>query len=445
MAPVGAGAGAGGNDARCPVDALDDARKRVEITFWHIQGAKNEEVLQDLVRTFEASQERVRVKLVNQVSYPDVFEKYKAGLDTGRLPDLVQLEETTVQSIVDSQSTVPIEACVDADDYDLTDFVPRAIAYYTTEGVLRAMPWTVSNPVLLYDKAAFRRAGLDPEDPPATFEEVREYSRQIVDTGAAGHGISLRTEAYFNEFFYAKSGRPYVNNGNGRQSRATKALLDNRTGLQIWKWWHDMVESGLALDTGSQEGSIDHLLAIGNGEAAMTIDASGVLGPVFDVLSTGQYEHVEPGVGPLPANGPGGGVPVGDASLWIPESSSPAKQAAAWELVKFLSAPEQQAAYAVGSRGGYIPIRESSLEDPALAQMWAENAELRVPYDQLAAGPTNPATVGSVIGDYRGVRVAVRDALTRMLLGDQSPKAALRQAQRDADDAIAEYNERIGA
>ncbi|MGH9031814.1 MAG: extracellular solute-binding protein, partial [Acidimicrobiia bacterium] len=138
-----------------------------------------------------------------------------------------------------------------------------------------------------------------------------------------------------------------------------------------------------------------------------------------------------------------GGVPVGDASLWIPKTGS-RRQAAAWELVKFFSAPEQQAAYAVGNSGGYVPIRTSAVEDPALQAMWAENPELKIPYEQLEAGTRSPAAVGAVTGDYAGVRAAVRDALTAMFTEGVPPKRALAQAQRDATDAIREYNARVG-
>jgi ABC-type glycerol-3-phosphate transport system substrate-binding protein len=92
-------------------------------------------------------------------------------------------------------------------------------------------------------------------------------------------------------------------------------------------------------------------------------------------------------------------VPVGNASLWIPDTGSRAKQAAAWELVKFLSSPEAYAAFTVGTSGGFIPVRESSLEAP-LRQLYAENPQLEVPYDQLQEGGTGAAAVGPVIGDY---------------------------------------------
>jgi ABC-type glycerol-3-phosphate transport system substrate-binding protein len=134
---------------------------------------------------------------------------------------------------------------------------------------------------------------------------------------------------------------------------------------------------------------------------------------------------------------------VAGGSLWIPRSSSPLKRAAAWELINFLSDPAQQAAYTVGTRGGYVPIRRSATQDAALQRMWRDNPQTRVAYDQLISGPSDAVAGGPVLGDPTGVGDAVVDALTRMLVGDLSSRNALRQAQREADAAIAEYNERL--
>jgi sn-glycerol 3-phosphate transport system substrate-binding protein len=429
-------------EAKCPVRALDRATKPVEITFWHVQTAKNEEVLQELVARFEAQQDRVRVKLVNQVTYPDLFNKYRAGLTTGALPDVAEMNVAYLQALVDSRSVVPIEACASTDNYEQSDYVPQAIDAYTLKGVQWAMPWTVTGRVLLYDRNVFRAAGLDPDDPPATLDEVIEDSRRIVERGASRHGIALPTDPGLLPHLYTKSGQLYVNHHNGRTVRATKTLLNSQIGRHIWTWWDDIVESGLGISTG--RATTDHLLAVANRDAAMTIDSSNVVGPVFDVLSSGEFAHVDPGVAPLPAANPAGGVMVSGGSLWLPRASKPDKQAAAWEFVKFLSEPDQQAAYTVGTRGGYLPIRRSASHDPELQQMWQQDPRTRVPYDQLLSGPTNRVTPGPVLGDPDGVGDAVVDALTGMLAGDLNPKNALRQAQHDADAALAEYNRRVG-
>jgi sn-glycerol 3-phosphate transport system substrate-binding protein len=450
---VACGGGGGGDDddgapasatnqSECGLEALAAADKPIEITFWHQQADQNEQALIDLTDQFNAAQQDVRVKLVLFPDYEDLFTKYRASLGSDDLPDLLVLEETTVQSTVDSRSTVPMQACVDADRLDLSDFLPRAISYYSTEGVLRAMPWNVSNPILWYDRALFRAAGLDPDKPPATLDEVREYSRRIVDSGAAKYGIALREQDYYNEFWYAKGNQPYVDSANGRDGRATKALLDTEFGLELWTWWNDMVESGLALDTGSATGNVDHLFSLANSESAMTIEASSALGPALAVLSSGQFADLELATAPLPGLVPGGGVPVGDGALWIVKDVPPARRGAAWQFVKFLTEPAQQAQLHVAV--GYVPVRMSAVESPDVQAKWEELPVYRTAYDQLVDGPTNVATSGSVIGDYQGVRDAVTRALEGMLDGDLAPAAALEQAQAEADEAIAAYNERVG-
>lgn len=436
------GGGGGGTSASsgCPVDALDRVKDPVTITFWHTQARANLDELRRQVAKFEAENPKIRVKLVDQTGYPELLQKYKAGLSSGDLPDIAQFEETTVQTLIDSKSTVIMSDCVKRDHYDLSDFVPRTISYYTVRGELRSMPWNVSNPVLLFDESKLVKAGLDPAHPPATLAELRDASSKIVASGAAKHGMALHIAPYVNEFLYAKAGQLYVNNGGGRTARATKALLDNSTGRQIWGWWKEMVSSGLALNTGSAPNNFDHLLALGTGDAAMAIEASSALGTILQVLESGQYPGVKIGAAPLPSLRARGGVPVGDGSLWITNRTSAAKQAAAWKFAKFLDAPEQQAALSIAT--GYVPVRKSAAAMPSVQAFWVSEPAFKVAYDQLLV-PDGPAADGSVIGNYQGVRDAVTDGITSLLTQGKSVNAALADAERNADRAIAEYNARV--
>ena len=104
--------------------------------------------------------------------------------------------------------------------------------------------------------------------------------------------------------------------------------------------------------------------------------------------------------------------------------------------------PKQQASLAV--EGGYAPIRSDATKVPALQEKWAAEPIYRVGYDQLTTGPENAATAGSLIGDYQGVRDAVKDGMLSMLTGGLSPTAALQKAQSEADAAIKAYNDRLG-
>jgi sn-glycerol 3-phosphate transport system substrate-binding protein len=430
------------NPADCGLAALARAKAPVTITFWHTMIRVNNDWLVAATKQFNASQDKVRVKLAQQPNYVDAFTKYKAGLSSGDLPDLVQMEETTVQQMIDSRSTIPMQACIDADRYDLKPFLPRALAYYRSGGVQRAMPWAISNPVLFYDKAKFAAAGLDPNDPPATFAEVEAASRKIVDAGVAKHGISLKIAPYIYEFLLAKSGGTYVNEGNGHRARADHANLDSKTSIQVLTWWKHMVDSGLALNTGSDPNSFDHLLAIANGDAAMTIEASSAIGPVEQVVQSGQFGDIEVTTAPLPSLNGDGGVPVGDGALWLVKHSSPAERAAAWEFTKFLVAARQQAGLSVA--GGYVPVRSDVTDVPSLVAFWKQHPSYRTGYDQLISGPLTDATGGSLIGDYQAVRDATRDALIRILQYHDPVDEAADRAATEASFAMQEYNDRVG-
>ncbi len=430
------------NPSDCGLDAFAKATKPVEVKFWHEMSRANADWLTQATNQFNAQQHDVHVTLVQFADYRDLLTKYLAGLSTKDLPDMFQPEDTTVQKLIDSQSVVPVQACVDADHYDLSALLPRATAYFSYQHVLYGMPWSLSNPILWYNQTAFQKAGLDPTKPPQTLEQVKEYSQKIVASGAAKHGIALRVEPYIFEFLNAKSGGTLVNNGNGRDARATAATLTTPTAQQIWTWWNDMVKSGLALNTGGATGNIDHMLAIGTGDAAMTMEASGVLGAVKQVLETGQYRTVKIGTAPLPSINGGGGVPVGDGSLWLTKAATPERRAAAWQFIKYLASAEQQASLAV--EGGFAPIRPDATQVPALAQNWAAEPIYRVSYDQLTTGEENASTAGSLIGDYQGVRDAVKDGMLSMLTGGLPPEAGLQKAQREADAVIKAYNDRLG-
>ena len=439
----GGGGGGGGNGsaaAKCPIGALAKASKPVQITMWHAMTRANEETLKALTDKFNGSQSDVRVSLVNQTSYTDTLTKFKAGLTSGDLPDLAQIQDISLQLMIDSQAALPAQACVDAEKYDLSDHVERVIQYYTVKDTLWPMPFNVSNPVLYYNKAAFRKAGLDPEKPPGSFDELREASQKIVDSGATKAGLAIKLDAWFLEHWTAGAGQTFVNNGNGREARATEVTFGEQPGPEIFEFLSSMVKDKLAVDTPNQ--GVDHYLAVANENAAMTIESSAGLGTIAQLLGSGQYANVELGVGPMPGPDGPSGVLVGGAALYLINKSPAAKQEAAWRFAKFLNEPESQAEWGAGT--GYVPIRKSAVDLPPIQTRWAEIPGFKVAYDQLTTGSQSDATAGPVIGDYAGVREAVIAALESMYKSGLAPDKALKQAVDKSNAAIEEYNSRIG-
>ncbi|MGE0309941.1 MAG: ABC transporter substrate-binding protein, partial [Acidimicrobiia bacterium] len=388
----------------CPADALAKAKQPVEITMWHSMSGSNATVLGDLVNTYNGSQSAVKVSLVYQGTYDESLSKYIAALRGGDLPDLMQTEETAMQLMVDSKSTVPAQACVDASKYDTSDYLGEVLDQYRIGGVLVTMPFQLSNPVLYYNRALFTKAGLDPDKPPATFDELIAVSQKLVDAKVVKKGaMSLDAYPWIVEQWMAMAGSPVVDNDNGRAARATKTLFDSDAGKKAFGVLAEMAGKGLVFPATSDE--LAKYLAVATGDSAMTLGSSSSLGTIYDEI--GRFPGVEIGVAKLP--GPtGGGITVGGGSLWMAKNSDDGHKAASWDFQTWLNEPAQQITWALGT--GYIPTRASVSTDPALSKLWAERPGFKVAFDQLAQAPRAPGGGSPVIGDYAGVRTAIEAA-----------------------------------
>ena len=236
-------AGASGAVAmpKCPLSALAAAKGPVDIDFWESMTQANATTLQTLTTAFNAMQTKVHVTLVQQDGYTTTWLKYQAGLSNHQLPAVAQLTQTDLQGAIDTRSLLPAQSCIDAAHYATGDYVSRALSYYEVDGVQEAMPFAVSNPVVYYNKQAFQTAGLNPTDPPAT---LGQYMVDAKALKAHGSGTALVLDSWHLETWLATADQPFVNGGNGRRARATKAVFDTPTGRRIWTDLDNLVRSG---------------------------------------------------------------------------------------------------------------------------------------------------------------------------------------------------------
>lgn len=432
----------------CPTDALDTATAPVELTFWHGMSGPLGEQLAALADAYNNSQDKVTVSLVG-AGYEETLDNYLQSNQEGR-PDLVQLPEYTVQSIVDTESVIPVGQCIESSGFDTSPFLPTALSAYATQGVQWSMPFNVSNPVLFYNKKAFAAAGLDPEQPPLSLDDMRAYSQQIVDSGAATFGLALESGfdsggGWYIEQWFCKAQEFYVDGDNGRSNRATKVLYDNQTGVDLLTFLQQMISDGIAVNVGDNSTTgYDNLLKLADEKepAAMTIATSASLGAVLSVLGGGQFPQLGPddvGVGPMP--GPDGkpGALIGGASLWVVDHDDPVRAAAAWDFVEFLVAAEQQSEWAAAT--GYIPVRNDARDLEPYKSTLAADPRFGVALDQLLASPDSLTSAGPVVGPLREIRAVLAIAVAGILAG-ADVQSTLTDAAAQADGLIADYNAR---
>lgn len=477
-----ASGGSGGGEASasdCPVDALEDAEGPVEITLWHAILGLAADTVEQFAEDYNASQDAVRVSVESQgASYEEQQTKFLAALrDPSTLPTIMLAEDTNTQSMIDSQAAIPAQACIEADPeaaeiYDT--LMPAVSKGYTVEGVQWPAAFGVSTPVLYYNRAHFAAAGLDPDSPPATLEEIRTAAEAIAQAKSEGRitqadgspvpdgpPFVYRADAWWLENLASTAGDELVNENNGRDGLATESKLLNDSTTEWSEWLESMSEAGLQ-KTVAYSQTFDAYLSVATQSSSMLIETS-TASTTVDALIAGSlrpedigadagtdlsglaFPDLDVGVGELPGfDEPGSGQIGGNAWYIIGAGRSPEQIAAAWDFLKWVNETPQQVLWT--SQGSYLPVFSNAEEDPELQAYFDDTRPgswLATALESLKA--VNPDFPGPVIGPYKEFRTAVRTAIEESLIGDVPVQEAFAAANEDFQAALDRYAEEVGA
>jgi sn-glycerol 3-phosphate transport system substrate-binding protein len=441
----------------CPLDALDEAKGPVAVNLWYggLVGS-TKATMEDIVASFNASQDQVRVTANDQgAAYDEVLRKYESASSSSpdQLPDLIYLEDTQLQVMVDSGQVLPAQSCMEAAGYDLTDLEPVARSKYTVGDVLYPGYMNVSTPVLYYNKAHWVKAGLDPNDPPQTLDDIETQAQAIKDAGVSDKPLSFKADRWFFETWLTGIGEDIVNNGNGRDAPATEATFATPAADDLVGWLRKMDDEGLLNAFADTEGNIDQYLALATQQSSMLIETSTASATIADALG-GNVTAAEAGVDfdtsvldktelvPASAAMPGieaaGKVfPTGGA-FYILNTSEPAQQAASWEFLDYMLTPEIAKAWHLN--GGYLPIVKAVEDDPQVQAFWRDDLAgtlLHVGVEQLS--DTDPGLPGPLIGPYADEALAIENALDAVLFDNQDVDESLARAQDEVTQSLERY------
>ena len=436
-ASPGAGATAPG------ADVLNGAGL-VKVSFWHAMNGTNGKALQALVDKFNAAnQGKIEIDPSYQGTYDDALAKYKAAIQAKQTPALIQIYDVGTRFMIDSGQAIPMQSFINADKYDISQLQPPILGYYSIGGSLYSMPFNTSMPILYYNKTAFQKAGLDPNKPPTTLDEIRADAEKLTIKDASGnttqYGFGAAIYGWFMEQWTAVADQQYCDNGNGRTSKATKVLVNGPEQVQLMTWWAQMVKDGLAVNTGRN--TTDAQNAFKAGRVAINVESTGVLGG-YQAAAQGKYD-IGTGFYPKIQASDAGGPIIGGASLWISQANHTAQeQRAAWEFVKFLMEPASQAYW--HTKTGYFPVSKTALQDPT-DQTWVQqHPQFQTAITQLNQTKVDIATQGCLLGVMPQARQNTEVGMEKAILGQAAPQAALDAAVAADQPLIDQYNKATG-
>jgi sn-glycerol 3-phosphate transport system substrate-binding protein len=441
----------------CPLDALEGADEPVEITLWYGGlGGSAKAAMEEQVAGFNASQSDMVLNASDQgSSYEEVYRKFTSAASAGtdQLPDLIYLEDTQLQAIADSDLMLPAQACMEAADYDLTQLEPAARAKYSVGDVLYPGYMNVSTPVLYFNKAHFAQAGLDPENPPDTLEEMYEAAKTLKETGVSEKPFSFRASRWYFETWLTGIGGEIVNNDDGRSGLATEATFATPEADDLMTSLQRMNDEGLLNVFAATEGGIDQFLALVTQDSSMLVETSTASTTIRDALSgsvTAEQAGVDfdvsnvdlsvlvPGTGAFPGIESAGRVFPSGGAFYILNTSEPEQQAASWRFLEFMLDPANAKTWLFS--GGYLPVVKAVNDDPEVQAFWTDDLAgvlLFPATEQL--GDADPDQPGPLIGPYPDEADALEAAMEAILLEGADISSTLSDAQDTVTESLQRY------
>jgi sn-glycerol 3-phosphate transport system substrate-binding protein len=435
-----------------PFPTVPQPAGSTKITFWYGLTGFNGGVVQQVVNKFNQSQTKYYVEGIQQPNYDDTINKLNTSLAGGDLPNVVQIYDIGTQRMIDTKRILPVQDFVEKDNQQalVDDLEPAVRSYYTVNGKLYSMPFNSSAPVMYYDKNAFKEVGLDPDNPPQTYDEIIAAAQKLTKKDASGKvtriGVEYTLYGWILEQEMATQNAVYLEPDNGRGAqRGTKLVFNSEAGQNWLTFLKTLQDQGTGRSVGRASGTTNGTTLgadFSRGDAAITFESIATLrGWLSQAAASGGKVDIGVGFLPKPANAPGG-VIIGGASLWITDQGTTDQQQGAWEFVKFVASPEIQAFFA--SNTGYYPTRKAAYDQQLMKDAIAKYPQFQKAVDELRATKATPATQGAVFGTFAGARPLVEGAMEQLLLGTfPTAKDALDDAANKANDNLEEYNSTV--
>ncbi|EJS9512639.1 sn-glycerol-3-phosphate ABC transporter substrate-binding protein UgpB, partial [Escherichia coli] len=305
-------------------------------------------------------------------------------------------------------------------NFDESQFVPTVSGYYSDSktGHLLSQPFNSSTPVLYYNKDAFKKAGLDPEQPPKTWQDLADYAAKLKASGMKC-GYSSGWQGWIQlENFSAWNGLPFASKNNGFDG--TDAVLEFNKPEQVKHiaMLEEMNKKGDFSYVGRKDESTEKFY---NGDCAMTTASSGSL------ASIREYAKFNYGVGMMPYDADAKDAPqnaiIGGASLWVMQGKDKETYTGVAKFLDFLAKPENAAEW--HQKTGYLPITKAAYDLTREQGFYEKNPGADIATRQMLNKPSLPFTKGLRLGNMPQIRAIVDEELESVWTGKKTPQQAL--------------------
>jgi sn-glycerol 3-phosphate transport system substrate-binding protein len=394
-----------------------------ELTMYYpiAVGGALTEVVDSIVADFEAENPDIKVNAIYSGNYDDTRVRALSALNSGDPAQLAVMFSIDAYDLIEQDLILPFNDLVSGSDGAnwLNSFYPALMANGNIEGKTWGIPFQRSTIVAYYNKDMFRAAGLDPESPPTSWDELISMGKALTKDGA--YGIMIPSTGYPYWMFQALA----IQNGKEVMSNdGLTTYFDDPTVVETLEFWKSLSSEHGVMPEGTVEwGTLRQ--AFLEGQTAMMWHSTGNL---TAVKKNASFDF---GVAELPAN-VRKGSPTGGGNFYIFKDTSAEEQAAALKLIQFMTSAEQAAAWSIAT--GYMGVSPAAYETDALKSYTSSFPPALVARNQLEHAVAEFSTF-----ETARVREGLNNAIQSALTGSKSAADALGEAQAAAERLLKDY------
>lgn len=418
---------------------------KTKIVWWHAMTAALGQEVNRLVDAFNASQSAVEVTAIYKGGYADLLTATIAAYRAGQAPHIAQIFEVGTGTMLAAGKAVKQVwelAKETGVKIDPKAYIPSVRGYYSlADGRMASMPFNSSTAVMWINRDAFRKAGLDPTKPPATWQEVEAAAKAIKAKNAAEIPMTTAWPTWIQlEQYSALHNLPFASKADGFEGLDAVLTINNKGQVKHIARLLRMAKEGTFKYAG-RDNAADPLLV--SGQAGIHFDSSGMRG---DLVKSAKFDWGEaflpydPDIIKHPLNSI-----IGGASLWA--MTAPGRTKAEYkgvaEFLTFLGTPENSAAW--HQHTGYVPVTFAGFELSKQQGFYEKNPGADLPVLQLTRGTVTNNSRGLRLGRLPEIRNIIQEELEKALQGGQNAQQAMDNAVMRGNKVLREFQKSVKA
>ena len=402
----------------------------IELQWWHAMTSVNGDRINQIAADFNAMQSDYKVTPVFKGSYAEAMTAAIAAYRAGNAPNIVQVFEVGTATMMAAKGAIkPVyQLMADAGEpFDPNTYLPAITAYYSTpDGKMLSFPFNSSTPVVYWSKDAFKKAGLDPEKPPATWPDTFSAAKKLRAAELPCGFTSAWVSWVQIENFSAWHNIPIGTEANGLGGFDTELKINNPA---VVKHVANLAEAekDKSFDYGGR--TTEPTAKFISGDCGMLQDSSASYGAIkkgaksdFGVAQLPYYPDV-PGA---PQNSI-----IGGASLWVMGGKKPDEYKGTAKFFTYLSSTAVQQKWHQDT--GYLPITKAAYEATKASGFYDKNPGTEIAILQMTGKPPTENSRGLRFGNMVQIRDVIAEDLEGAFSGKMTAQAAL-------DDAVSRGN-----